>query len=108
MIGRLEKTVFDCPDPRALAAFYAEALGMRINEDSPDWVVIGTEPGQRQLAFQRVQVWPQNAGVEESDKHPEIPSHLRGVSSTTSDGAAGRTQTIQHRVHVFLVLHADG
>jgi hypothetical protein len=26
MIGRLEKTVLDCPDPRALAAFYAEVL----------------------------------------------------------------------------------
>ena len=27
MIGRLEKTVLDCPDPRALAAFYAQVLG---------------------------------------------------------------------------------
>ncbi len=54
MIGRLEKTVFDCPEPRALAEFYAAVLGMRINEDSPDWVVIGSEPGTRQLAFQRV------------------------------------------------------
>jgi hypothetical protein len=27
MIGRLEKTVLDCPDPQALAAFYAEILG---------------------------------------------------------------------------------
>ncbi len=57
MIGRLEKTVLDCPDPRALAAFYAAVLGMRINEDSDDWVVIGTEPGARQLAFQRVEHW---------------------------------------------------
>ncbi|SEN98021.1 Catechol 2,3-dioxygenase [Actinacidiphila rubida] len=57
MIGRLEKTVFDCPDPRALAAFYAAVLGMRVNEDSDDWVVIGVEPGARQLAFQRVTGW---------------------------------------------------
>lgn len=57
MIGRLEKTVFDCPDPRALAAFYAAVLGMRVNEDSDDWVVIGVEPGARQLAFQRVPDW---------------------------------------------------
>jgi catechol 2,3-dioxygenase-like lactoylglutathione lyase family enzyme len=57
MIGRLEKTVFDCPDPRALAAFYAAILGMRVNEDSEDWVVIGAEPGARQLAFQRVAQW---------------------------------------------------
>jgi hypothetical protein len=36
MIGRLEKTVIDCPDPRALAAFSAELLGMRVNEDGDD------------------------------------------------------------------------
>ena len=33
-IGRLEKTVLDCPDPRALATFYGEILGMRVNEDT--------------------------------------------------------------------------
>jgi catechol 2,3-dioxygenase-like lactoylglutathione lyase family enzyme len=57
VIGRLEKTVLDCPDARALAAFYAEVLGMRINEDHRDggWVVIGREPGMRELAFQRAE-----------------------------------------------------
>lgn len=49
--------MLDCPDPRALAAFYAAVLGMRVNEDSENWVVIGTEPGARQLAFQRVADW---------------------------------------------------
>ncbi|MGY1802072.1 VOC family protein [Blastococcus sp. SYSU D00922] len=54
MIGRLEKTVLDCPDPRELAAFYGEILGMRVNEDTDgEWVVIGREPGMRELAFQR-------------------------------------------------------
>ena len=66
MIGRLEKTVFDCPDPRALAAFYAEVLGMRVNEDDGDgaWEVIGRDVGWRELAFQRATpylppVWPE-------------------------------------------------
>jgi catechol 2,3-dioxygenase-like lactoylglutathione lyase family enzyme len=57
MIGRLEKTVLDCPDPGALAAFYAHVLDMRVNEDSEDWVVIGREPGERAVAFQRVATW---------------------------------------------------
>jgi catechol 2,3-dioxygenase-like lactoylglutathione lyase family enzyme len=57
MIGHLEKTVFDCPDPRALAAFYAAVLGWRVNEDSAEWVVIGAAPGMRQLAFQRAPEW---------------------------------------------------
>lgn len=57
MIGRLEKTVIDCPDPRSLAQFYCQVLGMRINEDIGDFIVIGAEPGLRQLAFQRVTEW---------------------------------------------------
>ena len=57
MIGRLEKTVLDCPDPRALAGFYADLLGMRVNEDDGDWVVIGPRPGDRHLAFQRATTW---------------------------------------------------
>jgi catechol 2,3-dioxygenase-like lactoylglutathione lyase family enzyme len=57
VIGHLEKTVIDCPDPRALAEFYCQVLGMRVNEDIDDWVVIGAEPGHRQLAFQRAAKW---------------------------------------------------
>jgi catechol 2,3-dioxygenase-like lactoylglutathione lyase family enzyme len=51
VIGRLEKTVIDCPDPRALAEFYCQVLGVRVNEDIDGWVVIGLEPGLRQLAL---------------------------------------------------------
>ena len=53
MIGRLEKTVLDCPDPQALATFYADLLGMEISRGGPgdDWVVV-TGAGYR-LAFQK-------------------------------------------------------
>ena len=71
MIGRLEKTVIDCPDPRELAAFYCQVLGMRVNEDDADWVVIGEEPGLRRLAFQRTEVW----NPPEYD-NPEKPQQL--------------------------------
>jgi catechol 2,3-dioxygenase-like lactoylglutathione lyase family enzyme len=57
VIGRLEKTVIDCPDPRALAEFYCQVLGMNINEDTGNWIVIGAGPGLRQLAFQRAVGW---------------------------------------------------
>jgi catechol 2,3-dioxygenase-like lactoylglutathione lyase family enzyme len=57
VIGRLEKTVIDCPDPLDLAQFYCRVLGMRVNENIDGWVVIGSGPGLRQLAFQRVAEW---------------------------------------------------
>ena len=43
MIGQLRSVVIDCPDPRALAAFYAELLGVPFVEGDTDddWVVLG-------------------------------------------------------------------
>ena len=52
-VGMLEKTVIDCPDPRALADFYKALLGMQVNEDLGTWVVIGRAHHLRQLAFQQ-------------------------------------------------------
>ena len=49
--------MIDCPDPRALAEFYCRVLGMRVNEDTGGWVVIGSGPGLRQLAFQWITEW---------------------------------------------------
>jgi catechol 2,3-dioxygenase-like lactoylglutathione lyase family enzyme len=54
MIGRFEHTVLDCPDPRALAEFYMQLLGMRIERESDDWVVIMDDADRHRLAFQRV------------------------------------------------------
>jgi catechol 2,3-dioxygenase-like lactoylglutathione lyase family enzyme len=57
MIGRLRTTVIDCPDPRALAGFYAELLGLPLIEEDSDgdeWVVLGGHPGhQPRIAFQQ-------------------------------------------------------
>lgn len=69
MIGQLEKTVFDCPDPRALAAFYAKVLGMQVLEDDPDWVVIGRDQHMRELAFQKVE--PYVAPHWPDSRHPQ-------------------------------------
>ncbi|MFN0280889.1 MAG: VOC family protein [Kineosporiaceae bacterium] len=73
MIGRLEKTVIDCPDPRALAAFYAQLLGMEVLEDEADWVVIGRAVGWRELALQRAPSSPLRTWLD-----PDLPqqAHL--------------------------------
>jgi catechol 2,3-dioxygenase-like lactoylglutathione lyase family enzyme len=53
MIGQLQIVVIDCPDPRALASFYGELLGMRRIDDEDDWVTIGSQSDRAELAFQR-------------------------------------------------------
>ena len=71
---RLDLVVLDCPDPRALGAFYAEILGWGVEpDDDDDWVTLeppggGATPGNPggavSLAFQRVPghqppTWPE-------------------------------------------------
>jgi len=51
MIGHLYCTVLDCPDPKALARFYAELLGMAITKGDDDWVEISD--GTTRVCFQR-------------------------------------------------------
>jgi len=66
MIGRLHHVVIDCPDPRALAGFYSELLGLPITYQSRDWVVVAENDTTSGLAFQlapdhRPPRWPDPA-----------------------------------------------
>ena len=53
MIGRLQAFVIDCPDTRALAAFYSELTGLPVTrvDEEDGWVVVGPDDGPH-LAFQ--------------------------------------------------------
>lgn len=53
MIGRLHHVAIDCPDPSALAQFYAELTGLSVTYESEDWVVIATDRATSGVAFQR-------------------------------------------------------
>lgn len=62
-IARLSLTALDCPDARALAAFYSAITGWPVHQESNDeWVELVSDAGAT-LAFQRVAdfqapVWP--------------------------------------------------
>lgn len=69
---RLLHTVLDTTEPRRLAEFYRELLGLQYRPgdeppadgpDEPDWLVLTASDGTRQLAFQLVEeltptTWP--------------------------------------------------
>lgn len=67
-IATMGVTVLDCPDPEALAEFYAGVLGWRV-EGAGDWVELAGPDG-RQLAFQEAPglVPPQWPGGEHSQQ----------------------------------------
>jgi catechol 2,3-dioxygenase-like lactoylglutathione lyase family enzyme len=71
-IARFALVALDCPDPRALAAFYAAITGWEPDHDDGDWVQLRSDGGPT-LAFQRAPRhqppnWP-------SDDHPQ-QAHL--------------------------------
>jgi catechol 2,3-dioxygenase-like lactoylglutathione lyase family enzyme len=50
-IAKLTVFAFDCPDPQALAQFYAGITGWEVERDNGDWVQLRSDGGAT-LAFQ--------------------------------------------------------
>ncbi|MEV0158458.1 hypothetical protein B0I32_10111 [Nonomuraea fuscirosea] len=51
-IAEFRTVVVDCPDPRALAEFYATLLGWPVTSVEDDWVVVSDGGPPKRLAFQ--------------------------------------------------------
>jgi catechol 2,3-dioxygenase-like lactoylglutathione lyase family enzyme len=71
MRARLHHLVLDCPDPRALAGFYARLLDQPITYDDGDFAVVASDERTSGLAFQRATdqrppTWPS----------PEVPKQM--------------------------------
>ncbi|MCW2807699.1 MAG: uncharacterized protein JWQ93_1654 [Marmoricola sp.] len=73
---RVSTVNLSCPDPPALARFYAALLGMEITTEEPTWVVI-SGGGSLPLAFELDQhyqppVWPSEPGKPPAQLHLEV------------------------------------
>lgn len=77
MIGTLGAVVLDCPDPKALGAFYAEVLGGTLDAEDETWVDLKRE-GQQLLSFQqapghRPPAWPDPERPQQFHLDIEVP-----------------------------------
>ena len=54
-IATLDVVVLDCPDPGALADFYAAVLGWERSDTSDSWVTLRGPHGPAGVAFQRAE-----------------------------------------------------
>src|SRR5438046_705773 len=52
VIGRLHHVIVDCPDPAALAGFYAELLGLPITWQEDDFAVVARDDKSSGIGFQ--------------------------------------------------------
>ncbi|NDZ78571.1 VOC family protein [Streptomyces sp. SID10853] len=103
-VAKLGAIVLDCPDPRALAAFYAGIIGGAAEDGDPDWVDLRGHQGTP-LAFQRAPEfvpprWPAGEGsqqfhldlaVEDLDA---AEKEVLALGATVLD-AADRTRTFR-------------
>ncbi len=109
MPARLSATVLDSPDPRGLAAFYAELLGWQAAEDSPEWVVLRPAGGGAGLSFQREPLharptWPAEEGRQRMQLHLDIEVDDLGseVDRAVRLGASVADHQPQQHVRVLL------
>jgi catechol 2,3-dioxygenase-like lactoylglutathione lyase family enzyme len=89
MRARLHHLILDCPDPMALAEFYARLLDQPITYDSEDFVVVAANDRTSGLAFQRAAghrppTWPS----------PEVPQQMH-LDVMVEDPAAAGTEVLQ-------------
>lgn len=82
--------IIDCADPNSLADFYANLLGLKVDERSEDYVTL--PGGPIPLAFQRVEGYRAPAWPEEN-KHTHFDLAVVDVDAAVAELlAAGATR----------------
>lgn len=119
-IGRMHHVVLDCPDPRALATFYSQLLGLPISHDSDDWVVIASADRHSGMAFQlapdhqppvfgdpsRPQQWHLDVMVDDQDIADQAVRRL-GATRLSAIGA-GEEIYADPAGHPFCLINRPG
>ncbi|WP_214108828.1 VOC family protein [Acrocarpospora catenulata] len=90
-IGSLSEIVIDCPDPMALAQFYAAIIGGEITRADVDWVTLTGETPIK-LAFQLAPdhvppIWPDPANPQQFHLDIRVPDLTKGESQVLALGA---------------------
>jgi predicted enzyme related to lactoylglutathione lyase len=109
-VVRLRSVVLDCPDPRALASFYAGLLGGRADTRDPEWCEVYLEEPSLKLAFQQVDPyqapeWPDGV-PQQLHLDLTVPDLEAASARAVSSGASVLTGRVEEQGGVFIV-HAD-
>jgi hypothetical protein len=105
----LTATVLDCPDPRALARFYARLLDWPLGIDDPEWATLRPADGGPGLSFQRETDhvpprWPAGHGEQRMQLHLDIAVEdlAAAVAFAVAEGAVEAGSQPQDDVRVML------
>jgi catechol 2,3-dioxygenase-like lactoylglutathione lyase family enzyme len=91
-IARFSLVALDCPDPRALAAFYSAITGWPVDHDDGEWVVLRSETGAT-VAFQLASdyqppVWPSADRPQQAHLDFDVPDLDIGEERVLALGAS--------------------
>ena len=106
----LRAVVFDCPEPSALASFYADLLGGQLDVSDPEWCEVRVGEVPLKLAFQRATPyaapgWPDGAPQQ---MHLDLTvADLRGAGRRAVElGAVVLSDPVEEPDSIFVV-YAD-
>jgi catechol 2,3-dioxygenase-like lactoylglutathione lyase family enzyme len=107
----LTSTVLGCPDPQALARFYAALLDWPIATDDPEWVTL--RPDGPVLSFQLETghvppSWPAGPGEQQMQLHLDIQVEDLAAATEFALGAGARLAAFQPQEHVRVLLDPAG
>jgi predicted enzyme related to lactoylglutathione lyase len=106
----LRSIVFDCPDPSALAGFYANLLDGRVDSSDPEWCEVHSDDSRLKLAFQRADPyvppeWP-NGSPQQLHLDLTVSDLDAACRHAASIGAVAMGDRVEEPGSVFVV-HAD-
>jgi catechol 2,3-dioxygenase-like lactoylglutathione lyase family enzyme len=108
----LTAVTLDSPDPRALARFYGRLLGLALEKDEPDWVVLQA-PGEVGLSFQLEPgyvrpTWPAGPSDQQMMLHLEIEVDDLGGAVAHALSCGATLADFQPQDDVRVCLDPDG
>ena len=101
-IGRAHHVIYDCPDPAALATFYARLLGLPVTFASADFVVVSRDAQTSGFAFQlapghRPPTWPD----PERPQQVHLDVMVDDLEAADAAVQAAGARLLDARSHVF-------
>lgn len=108
--ARLRSVVLDCPDPVALASFYAALLSGRPDLGDPDWCEVRVDGMDVKIAFQRVPAYRRPEWPEGLPQQAHLDLTVVDLDSASRHAVSLGAQVLKGPVEepgcVFIV-HAD-
>jgi predicted enzyme related to lactoylglutathione lyase len=105
----LTATVLDAPDPHALADFYHQLFGWKVEQDEPDWVTLVAPEGGAGLSFQLEEdyvrpTWPAGPDDQQMMVHldVEVDDLDAAEAHAVASGATRAEYQPQDDVRVYL------